>query len=404
MRCLMYLTRDEHGKEAIYLIDRRNDYYFVPHLHFPLPDSEQAFHINTLIDGELVNDREADGSAQLRYLVFDCLLLDGNPLLLRPLDKRLAYYRDKLFNPYVELYRKYPSEKEYCPFVVEFKKMEKAYGIEMLFRDVLPKLPHGNDGLIFTCRNTPYKHGTDPHILKWKPANENSVDFRLDLDIPLCELDSEDEANGIYEAYPDHAAMPGFRLSVGMDSSRFRYWGEMYVSPQEWEDLKALQRPLDEAIVECYKDADNRWRFMRLRDDKRDPNHISTVESVMESINDRVEESHLIAAAKEIRDAWKMREHLDREREKEEATVREREAAARRNNGQQQQGLVHRGGGGVGGSGRTNREEEMTGVQYNGAIDRRDTSSAQKRKLGSVDGGVPGGEDSNKRRITPQPD
>lgn len=42
--------------------------------------------------------------------------------------------------------------------------MELSYGIQMMFDFILPKLPHGNDGLIFTCRTTPYKFGTDEHM------------------------------------------------------------------------------------------------------------------------------------------------------------------------------------------------------------------------------------------------
>ena len=369
IRCLMYLTRDSDGKELTYLIDRKNDYYWVQNLHFPLPESEQNFHVNTLIDGELVNDREPSGNMQLRYLVFDCLTLDGGPLLHRTLDKRLAYYRDKVFEPYVALYNKYPEEKQYLPFALEFKKMEKAYGIAMLFHSILPNLPHGNDGLIFTCRNTPYKPGTDPNILKWKPANENSVDFRLDLDVPLCEPDSEDEQNGIREPYPDYSAMPGFYLSVGDEGNRMRPWGTMFVTPNEWEDLKKQGRPLNEAVVECYQDSMHRWRFMRFRDDKREPNHISTVESVMESIQDRIEEKDLIAIGKEIRDAWKMREM------KEQQAM----ALARKNSGPPVEASQNGANGG-----------------------NRDTQSAQKRKLGTMDG-MDVREGAEKRRITPQP-
>lgn len=92
VRCLLYFTEDEAGKEIHYLIDRKNDYYFVPHLHFPLLNDEtyQSFHIQTLVDGELVLDKLPNGKRQLRYLVFDCLMMDNKSLMERTLDKRLA--------------------------------------------------------------------------------------------------------------------------------------------------------------------------------------------------------------------------------------------------------------------------------------------------------------------------
>lgn len=40
MRYLMYCTDDGNGKEVIYLIDRRMDFWWVEGLHFPLPKCE----------------------------------------------------------------------------------------------------------------------------------------------------------------------------------------------------------------------------------------------------------------------------------------------------------------------------------------------------------------------------
>ncbi|KAH8801475.1 mRNA capping enzyme, catalytic domain-containing protein [Xylogone sp. PMI_703] len=318
IRYLLYLTADENGEEIQYLIDRKNDYWWIPKggLHLPVPKAVEAFHTETIIDGELVMDRLPNGRQQLKYLVFDCLILDGNRLMQRTLDKRLGYVKEFIFDPYKALLRDYPEDTANFHFVVELKQMQFSYAIEMMFRQVLPNLPHGNDGLIFTCRGTDYRPGTDPHILKWKPEEENSIDFRLSLDFPTTQPDEEDYAQGITEPYPDYDAIPTCNLFVFAGDGREDPWyGTMHLEPEEWDNLKALGEPLNDRIVECYMDAQKRWRYMRFRDDKSEANHISTVESVIESIRDRVTERDLLGAAKEIRDEWKRRQH-DQEREK----------------------------------------------------------------------------------------
>jgi len=211
----------------------------------------------------------------------------------------------------------FPEEAQYAPFFMEMKTMQFAYGIEMMFRQILPNLPHGNDGLIFTCRNTEYCHGTDQHILKWKPEEENSIDFKLSLDFPTVTPDEIDRAEGITDPYKDYDAIPTCNLLVYIGNNQPDEWyGEMYLTEEEWENLKALQEPLHERIVECHMDAQKRWRYMRFRDDKHEANHISTVKSVIESIMDRVTEQDLLANAKRTRDEWKRRQQEEKDRAK----------------------------------------------------------------------------------------
>lgn len=372
IRCLMYHTQDEENGEVIYLIDRKNDYYWVPKLHFPLPGDEIQFHLNTLVDGELVNDRLPNGGSQLKYLVFDCLFLDGNSLMHRTLDKRLAYFRENFFRPYQKLYEKYPEEIQYLPFIIDFKPFELGYGIEKMFREVLPKLPHGNDGLIFTCRNTPYQFGTDPHILKWKPPEDNTIDFLLQLDFPVVEPDEEDMREGVTSPFPDYSTKPQFRLLVYRGPDDYLPWARMYAEDSEWETMKSLGEPLNDRIVECSLDERNRWRFHRFRDDKSEANHISTVESVMESIQDRVTEEDLIRAAKKIRDEWKKRQASGQ-------TVSVIEADDQVQRAPQAQ---------IDGDSRTRREDSL----------------GAKRKVDDADDRMNGhGHDGIKRRNTPQP-
>lgn len=331
IRCLMYFAKgdpESDTPEIHYLIDRKNDYRYVPGLHFPLPDDDtfQSFHVDTLVDGELVNDTYEDGSQQLMFLVFDCLVLDGISLMHRTLDKRLAYFKEKVLKPYNAMYEKFPEEKKHRMFAVEDKSTQFSYGIEMMFREIIPKVRkiHGNDGLIFTCRSTPYKIGTDENILKWKPPEENSIDFRMRLEFPLVDPDSEDEAEGYNEPYPDYDAKPAFHLFVMHSRNDYRPFAPMHVEDNEWEDMKALQKPLDDTIVECVRDEHGRWRFMRFREDKSDANHISTVDKVLESIQDRISEDDLIRAAGSIKTAWKKRQAQAAE---EEALERRRKRA-----------------------------------------------------------------------------
>ena len=311
IRCLMFLTHDPSMHEATFLIDRKNDYYLVPDLHFPKSaENPEPFHTDTILDGELVNDTvndpETGPRTQLMYLVFDCLVLDGDILMHQTLDKRIGHFRDIVYNPYKKLYERFPGEREHLPFLVDWKMMERGYGIEKMFKETLPNLPHGNDGLIFTCRTTPYQFGTDQHILKWKPAEENSIDFRMVLQFPMVEADTDDEDPS---PYPDYSAMPHVKLNVyGGDHDGDIPFGAMYLDGERWENMKALNQPLNDRVVECYLMESNVWSFLRFRDDKHEANHISTVDSVMESIRDKVSEEDLIKASKSIRDEWKKRE------------------------------------------------------------------------------------------------
>ena len=225
-----------------------------------------------------------------------------------------------MYNPYRNLCKAFPQEVKFFPFQLQFKRMEFSYAIEMVFRDVLPNLAHGNDGLIFTCRTSPYTFGTDQKILKWKPSDENSVDFRLKLEFPTvrrADLDSDsdedDDDDDADDEVIDYNAKPKFVLLAfhgeGPDGPSYQAFSDMHVDEKEWEWFKALGVPLDEEIVECRMEEgpEKRWRFMRFRKDKKDANHISTVKSVIESIRDAVNQDELVRAWREIRDEWKKR-------------------------------------------------------------------------------------------------
>lgn len=322
MRYLLYLTTDEKGLEIQYLISRKNEFWMVPrgHFHCPVVHSYIDYHKDTLIDGELVVDQKPGGGTEAKYLVFDCMVLDNSSLMNRTLDKRLAYFKERVFEPYIQLLRNYPEEIPEQHFIMELKSMEFSYAIEKMFNEVLPSLPHGNDGLIFTCRTSEYKFGTDPNILKWKPETENSIDFRLSMEFPILKPDEIDISEGITEPYYDYDTIPTCNLyAFAGDDSEDPWYGTMFIEPDEWESLKMLNQPLNDRIVECIMDNQARWRYMRFRDDKTHANHTSTVASVIESIKDRVTSQDLMSAAPRIREKWKQRDEEQSNRQGKEA-------------------------------------------------------------------------------------
>ncbi|KTW30946.1 mRNA guanylyltransferase [Pneumocystis jirovecii RU7] len=304
LRALLYVIaeKDSFKKswEKVYLIDRKNDYYQVSNLHFPVLNdpSFRNFHNDTLLDGELILDEYEEGRRILRYLVFDCLSVQGKLLLNKPLDKRLGYLKENILNPLNAFCSKYSHFIQNMPFSIEFKRMELSYAIEMMFKDIIPSLRHKNDGLIFTCLNAPYTCGTDETLLKWKPPNENSVDFLLNLQFPLLP--------GSLNDY-NYDSMPKFKLSVWEGGNKYSEMYDMYVSPEEWEQMKALGEPLNHRLVECICDSKKRWRFYRFRDDKSHGNFIDVVLNVLKSIDDGVDKEELKNAAYEIKKQFKAR-------------------------------------------------------------------------------------------------
>ena len=350
IRCLLFLTQifiDGEPREAQFLIDRKNDYYYIPgdSIHIPMPDDLFKYHGPTLLDGELVRQTFKDGSERLAYLIFDLLAIDNEDVTSKQFDKRLARVQDRVIKPYRNFAKQYPDDVAHQPFQIEMKKMEFSYGMEMMFRDKIPNLPHGNDGLIFTRTGTPYMSGTDQNILKWKPPHENTIDFRLIIgEFPVLEDD-----DGQYE---DYDAKPEVYLYVN-EGGRTGYseYATLGLTDNEWACIKRLHQAIDGRIVECFRDPVTKsWRpkiekdgSPRFRDDKTDGNHISVVNSVIESIEDAVTERDLIDAAGDIKRGVKHRQAVQKEEDRKIAEAEKRrrvEEDAKRKEGETERNAI----------------------------------------------------------------
>ncbi|GAA5981407.1 hypothetical protein JCM5350_004050 [Sporobolomyces pararoseus] len=309
VRVLVLIVATGFGQET-YLIDRKENIYQNYYLTFPHQDGLEFNHSNTVLDAEYVIDVDpVTGQHIPRLLVFDCLVLDSDNLMAKPLLKRYGRLKEFVMKPYDKVQATLPPEiVAQQPFEVVLKKQELAYGIEAVFRDHVPALMHGNDGLIFTSAESPYTPGTDPKILKWKPPAENSIDFLLQLKFPPSREN---------ELEPDFTAKPAFMLLMNHGHGGNHFWDIMEVDDETWEKWKASGEQYDDRVVEVVWDKHrDTWKMLRFRDDKLEGNYKTVVTSIIQSIKHGVEAEQLVAHAGNIKKAWKAREAARRDAER----------------------------------------------------------------------------------------
>ena len=148
------------------------------------------------------------------------------------------------------------------PFSIRNKQFwEVKDAQKLLSDDFTSKLAHEPDGLIFQPAKDPYHAGRDDSVLKWKPANMNSVDFKLKI--------VKESGLGLIPR------TVGQLFVGGLD----RPFSEMKV--------KGVLKELNNKIIEC-KWENNAWVFMRERTDKSFPNGYNTAMGVVGSIKDPV--------------------------------------------------------------------------------------------------------------------
>ena len=253
-----------------YLVDRKYVFTKVK-VVFPLPAGEKVgnkwLHHKTLLDGELVVDKlPHSGEKRLRYLAYDILSDNGQSLLDLNFADRLLSLQSRIIAPQLEWLQHRKPANFTPPFEVKLKQMYRCRDVQYVLETVLPSLPHGNDGLIFTPVDQPYKAGTDENLFKWKPPYLNSVDFELNRQRGYYTLNIYDQGKPVFE---DWVSVPQ-ELKSKLESSQF----------QLPVIVECVRDPAMDVLVpntESYNKLDETvrkggWKIIRMRDDKMRPN------------------------------------------------------------------------------------------------------------------------------------
>ena len=282
------------GSESFF-VDRKYEFYptkIAPSVVAALP--------STLVDGELVLDEVPGGGKRTTFLIFDAICVKGSFVGDLSLSDRLRVVRGEVMPPFGT--SGIVDQGGDYEFTVGIKHMYRKQDVKLVLEQVLPSLPHENDGLIFTREDEPYKIGTCEFILKWKPLHLNSVDFLLEV---VYLKNASGKMEGRY-----------CTLKCG-SSGQLMHFGYIHIEAAKQEDLLKThgRAPF---IAECvfdmewsspgppanggngsmWSDWTNRpgggWKYLRHRPDKKLPNNINTVENVFKSIRANIVADDLV--------------------------------------------------------------------------------------------------------------
>ncbi|XP_044267680.1 mRNA-capping enzyme [Tribolium madens] len=256
------------GPDEIYCFDRDHNPFKVTGLTFPHRKDLRKHLKDTLLDGEMVIDK-VNGEDIPRYLAYDIVKFEGQDVGKMPFyPTRLHCLENEIIKPRYMAMENGLINKASEPFSVRKKDFwEITQAASLLGEKFAKALSHEPDGLIFQPSKEPYSPGRCDEVLKWKPLNMNSVDFRLKI--------VKEEGAGIVSRKVGH-------LYVGHLDKPF----------SKMKYTKTL-KDLDNKIIECTFE-DNQWKFMRERTDKSFPNSFNTAKAVCGSISNPITKEKLL--------------------------------------------------------------------------------------------------------------
>ena len=295
------------GKEQVFCIDRDNAVFQISGLTFPKRKDLNGHVSNVLMDGEMVLDdvngekipRFVENNEHFhifRFLIYDMIRFGDIPSPTNPIGQcefrsRSLCIQAEIIEPRNRAMMKGIINKTREPFSIRHKPffdIEKSAHLLEEDGEFLSKVAHETDGLIFqpASKTDVYKPGRCDDILKWKPPELNSIDFKLKLQKGKQQMGMLPQTLGRTENFFLRSSSYLALLYVGGKDTP-------YDKMKFHRDL----RQYDNKIIECKFDFKERsWAFMRERKDKSFPNHVTTADAVCHSIQYPVTKMDLLQA------------------------------------------------------------------------------------------------------------
>ena len=253
------------GDKNIYLTTRTMETYRIQYMNkttlFTRSYNQRLLY---QLDGELLCYKK-EGELKFEYIPHDILVYRGQYVEPLTFENRMKCLDTLIKTEDLGLKRKRDTQA--------FHVHKKLFlSIEVLKTMEENKLGVPTDGFIFQSKDAPYKRGTCTSLLKWKPKEYNSVDFRIYV--------SATETPNI------------FKLSYTCSDGT-----EVHSELTKVSTRKSKQRCLSfhGKIIECIRNPKTGgWKGIRCREDKLQPNALCTYHKIVESINNGVSWKQLL--------------------------------------------------------------------------------------------------------------
>ncbi len=284
------------------------------------------------LDGELVlddfDDNEIKGNEiilngikkRINFLVFDAIVINEKNIGSLPFFQRLNYlsklfkeikikrkqflFKNTFYSQYINqintssfiTYDKLTNEliKDLNPIQFNNSQIKCRFSISLYMKDyftleqvedisknIIPILPHHNDGIIINTKDYPYYSGQSIEIYKWKPNEENTIDFEIQYN----------QKEDIYNLYVSgkEKLVPVGNLSFKDDSDK-----EKFLSGYNINNINIAECFYDNNLIDPFTNKKGGWRFSRYRNDKGKPNFIDTYENVLKCLEENISIEEII--------------------------------------------------------------------------------------------------------------